>query len=95
MSRSCEEDPAFDYVLTLLLEPTAEPLTVLPTHRLVARAGEDGVPRLLDRPATLFCRAGPARRRSGAIRAPADAAPRATAAAAVSACGRRSGGAHS
>ena len=35
MARSCEEDPAFDYVLTLLLETTTEPLTVLPTHRVV------------------------------------------------------------
>ena len=35
MSRSCEEDPAFDYILTLFLEATGEPLTVLPTHRIV------------------------------------------------------------
>ena len=35
MTRSCEEDPAFDYLLMLFLETTAEPLTVLPTHRLV------------------------------------------------------------
>ena len=41
MTRSCEEDPAFDYILTLLLEVN-EPLTVLPTHRLV-RAGA-GIP---------------------------------------------------
>ena len=34
MSRSCEEDPAFDYILTLFLEATAQPLTVLPTHRI-------------------------------------------------------------
>ena len=40
MSRSCEEDPAFDYVLTLFLEATAQPLTVLPTHRVVL--GDDG-----------------------------------------------------
>ncbi len=39
MSRSCEEDPAFDYLLALLLETTTVPLTVLPTHRVVARAG--------------------------------------------------------
>jgi len=41
MSRSCEEDPAFDYLLTLLLESTSQPLTVLPTHRVVrgARGG--------------------------------------------------------
>ena len=36
MTRSCEEDPAFDYLLALFLEADAEPLTVLPTHRLVA-----------------------------------------------------------
>ncbi|HUP55795.1 MAG TPA: DUF1015 domain-containing protein, partial [Methylomirabilota bacterium] len=30
MTRSCEEGPAFDYLLTLFLEATGEPLTVLP-----------------------------------------------------------------
>jgi uncharacterized protein (DUF1015 family) len=35
MTRSCEEDPAFDYLLMLFLESTGEPLTVLPTHRLL------------------------------------------------------------
>ena len=35
MTRSCEEDPAFDYLLMLFLEATGEPLTVLPTHRLL------------------------------------------------------------
>jgi uncharacterized protein (DUF1015 family) len=39
MSRSCEEDPAFDYLLALLLESTRQPLTVLPTHRVVRGAG--------------------------------------------------------
>jgi uncharacterized protein (DUF1015 family) len=48
MSRSCEEDPAFDYILMLLLETTAEPLTVLPTHRLVRGLGSDGLARLRD-----------------------------------------------
>jgi len=38
MSRSCEEDPAFDYLLALLLDSTSEPLTVLPTHRVVRGA---------------------------------------------------------
>jgi uncharacterized protein (DUF1015 family) len=33
MSRSCEEDPAFDYILMLFLS-SSEPLTVLPTHRV-------------------------------------------------------------
>lgn len=46
MSRSCEEDPAFDYLLMLLLETTAEPLTVLPTHRLIRGLGADGLGRL-------------------------------------------------
>jgi uncharacterized protein (DUF1015 family) len=54
MSRSCEEDPAFDYLLTLFLEWTAEPLTVLPSHRLVRGIGEDGAVRLLDRLPELF-----------------------------------------
>jgi uncharacterized protein (DUF1015 family) len=39
MTRSCEEDPAFDYLLMLFLETTAEPLTVLPTHRVVTGLG--------------------------------------------------------
>ena len=47
MSRSCEEDPAFDYLLTLFLEASRQPLTVLPTHRLVRSLGEDGVERLV------------------------------------------------
>ena len=42
MSRSCEEDPAFDYLLMLFLETTAEPLTVLPTHRIVRGLGDGG-----------------------------------------------------
>jgi uncharacterized protein (DUF1015 family) len=54
MSRSCEEDPAFDYLLTLLLETTAEPLTVLPTHRLVRGLGGEGLARLRDGLDTFF-----------------------------------------
>ena len=50
MSRSCEEDPAFDYLLMLFLETTSEPLTVLPTHRLVRGLGTDGLARLGDQP---------------------------------------------
>jgi uncharacterized protein (DUF1015 family) len=43
MARSCEEDPAFDYLLTLLLEATSQRLTVLPTHRLIrGLGGESG-----------------------------------------------------
>jgi uncharacterized protein (DUF1015 family) len=47
MSRSCEEDPAFDYILTLLLEASRQELTVLPTHRIVRGLGEAGVQTLL------------------------------------------------
>ncbi len=54
MSRSCEEDPAFDYLLMLFLETTAEPLTVLPTHRVVRGLGENGVASLWAALADLF-----------------------------------------
>jgi uncharacterized protein (DUF1015 family) len=43
MSRSCEEDPAFDYLLMLFLESTTQALTVLPTHRVVRDLGSDGI----------------------------------------------------
>ncbi len=46
MTRSCEPDPAFDYLLPLFLR-TDEPLTVLPTHRVVRGLGEAGVERLV------------------------------------------------
>ena len=48
MSRSCEEDPAFDYILMLLLDASTEPLTVPPVHRIVRGLGDDGVARLLE-----------------------------------------------
>ncbi len=54
MSRSCEEDPAFDYILTLFLDAVGEPLTVLPTHRIVRGLGDDGAAALVDRLDTLF-----------------------------------------
>ena len=54
MSRSCDEDPAFDYVLALMLEASRQELTVLPTHRLVRRLGPDGARDLLRRAAELF-----------------------------------------
>ena len=54
MSRSCEEDPAFDYLLMLFLETTAEPLTVLPTHRIVRSIGDDAVATLRARLPELF-----------------------------------------
>ena len=53
MSRSCEEDPPFDYLLALLLETTAQQLTVLPTHRVVRGLGAD-VDRLGDEAESLF-----------------------------------------
>jgi uncharacterized protein (DUF1015 family) len=53
MSRSCEEDPAFDYLLALLLESTGQPLTVLPTHRVVRSLGPDGG-ELAERARSLF-----------------------------------------
>ncbi len=54
MSRSCEEDPAFDYLLMLFLETSAEPLTVLPTHRVVRGLGDGGVASLWAGLADLF-----------------------------------------
>ena len=47
MTRSCEEDPAFDYILTLFLEAVRQPLTVLPTHRILSRLGDEGVHALV------------------------------------------------
>ena len=43
MTRSCDEDPPFDYVLALMLEATRQDLTVLPTHRLVHNASRPDV----------------------------------------------------
>ena len=54
MSRSCEEDPPFDYLLTLFLETSRQPLTVLPTHRIVRGLGESGVSAMLERLDGLF-----------------------------------------
>jgi uncharacterized protein (DUF1015 family) len=54
MSRSCEEDPAFDYLLMLFLETSSEPLTVLPTHRLVGGLGSEGRARLKEPLLELF-----------------------------------------
>jgi uncharacterized protein (DUF1015 family) len=54
MTRSCDEDPAFDYLLVLLLE-AGEPLTVLPTHRLVrSGAGSGAREEVLARARELF-----------------------------------------
>jgi uncharacterized protein (DUF1015 family) len=54
MSRSCEEDPAFDYLLMSFLPSTGEPLTVLPTHRVVGGLDEDATAALLDGAGGLF-----------------------------------------
>jgi uncharacterized protein (DUF1015 family) len=45
MTRSCEENPPFDFLLMLFLD-AADELTVLPTHRIVRGLGEDGLRRL-------------------------------------------------
>jgi uncharacterized protein (DUF1015 family) len=45
MTRSCEPDPPFDFILALFLG-TDEALTVLPTHRVVLDLGADGLDRL-------------------------------------------------
>jgi uncharacterized protein (DUF1015 family) len=60
MTRSCEEDPAFDFILALLVEATSQPLTVLPTHRVLIGLEEDGVARLWDRAGELFGVGAPA-----------------------------------
>jgi uncharacterized protein (DUF1015 family) len=54
MTRSCDEDPPFDYVLVLMLEATGQELTVLPTHRLIRGIGADGAAALLGRAGELF-----------------------------------------
>ncbi len=54
MSRSCEEDPPFDYVLTLFLPVDGQALTVLPTHRLIHGLDGDAVATLLEQAAALF-----------------------------------------
>ena len=40
-SPSGEEDPAYDYLLMLLLETTSGSLTVLPTHRVIRGLGDE------------------------------------------------------
>lgn len=54
MTRSCEEDPPFDYVLALLLEASGQQLTVLPTHRLLTGIGDDAARGILTRAPELF-----------------------------------------
>ena len=45
MTRSCEPDPPFDFLLALFLDAD-DALTVLPTHRVVRGLGEEGLARL-------------------------------------------------
>lgn len=52
MTRSCDTDPAYDFILALLLD-TGQPLTVLATHRIVRDLG-DVAGSLADRLAGLF-----------------------------------------
>ena len=54
MTRSCDEDPAFDYVLVLMLEASRQALTVLPTHRLIRGIGPEGVAALVAQAPALF-----------------------------------------
>ena len=53
MSRSCEEDPAFDYILMLFLD-AGGPLTILATHRVVGGLGEEALAGLQANLPTLF-----------------------------------------
>ncbi len=54
MPRSGEEDPAFDFLLMLLLETTSGSLTVLPTHRVVRGLGDEGVAQVAAELGSLF-----------------------------------------
>jgi uncharacterized protein (DUF1015 family) len=54
MSRSCEEDPAFDYLLMYFLPTTGEQLTVLPTHRVVRGLDDAATAAVLDGVEGLF-----------------------------------------
>ena len=47
-------DHGFDFVLTLLLEPVAGPLVVLPTHRVVRDLGDESVATMIERLSSLF-----------------------------------------
>lgn len=48
-THAADDVPAFDYLLMLFLETSGEPLTVLPTHRLVRGLGDEGAATLLGR----------------------------------------------
>ncbi len=51
---TAEADPAFDFILALLLESTREELTVLATHRVVRGLGDAGAAALLGDAPALF-----------------------------------------
>ncbi len=53
MTRSCDEDPPFDYILMLFLETAAQTLTILPTHRVALGLGDVAVV-LIERAGALF-----------------------------------------
>jgi uncharacterized protein (DUF1015 family) len=53
MTRSCEEDPPFDWAMMLFLS-TAERLTILPTHRLLRGLSAEEVGSIPARVGTLF-----------------------------------------
>jgi uncharacterized protein (DUF1015 family) len=53
MTRSCEEDPPFDWAMMLFLS-TTEPLTILPTHRLIRGLSADEARSIPERVATAF-----------------------------------------
>lgn len=53
MTRSCEPDPPFDFLLMLFLD-AADELTVLPTHRVVRGLGGSGLARLEEHMGGLF-----------------------------------------
>jgi uncharacterized protein (DUF1015 family) len=90
MTRSCEENPPFDYLLVLLLEDDAG-LTVLPTHRVVQGLGEDGVAAVEAGLAALFDVQAPVA--SAELRSAFDAAGLATGGAGRLGIWTRSGGA--
>jgi uncharacterized protein (DUF1015 family) len=53
-NKTREEDPPAEYVMMLFLETAKQQLTVLPTHRIVRRLGDEGVRDLLDHAQWLF-----------------------------------------
>jgi uncharacterized protein (DUF1015 family) len=53
VNQTGEQDPAFDFLLMLFLD-AADPLTVLPMHRVLRGLGEEALPRLVGRLPELF-----------------------------------------